>query len=105
MRSKQRLVIASAAFRRRFLPRDRLAAPWSQPETEGRPNGVHPTSSSTRTGTTADPRTFRSLPRTSWNAGDTIPLGSERSLRFLGSRLDENLDSDPMPVRVGEPGY
>jgi hypothetical protein len=35
-------------------------------------------------GTPADPPTFRSSPGTSWNAGDTIPLGG-RTLRGRGS--------------------
>lgn len=54
-------------------------------------------------GTPADPPTFRSSDGTSWNAGDTIPLGSERALRVIGKRLDENLDGDPVPVLVVEP--
>ena len=53
-------------------------------------------------GTRADPPTFRSSPGTSWNAGDTIPLGSKRGLRVSDKRLDENLDGDPMPVLVVE---
>ena len=53
-------------------------------------------------GTPADPPTFRSSPGTSWNAGDTIPLGSKRALRVLEKRLDENLDGDPVPVLVVE---
>ena len=39
----------------------------------------------------------------SWNAGDVIPLGSERALRVVGKRLVENLDGDPVPVLVVEP--
>jgi hypothetical protein len=54
-------------------------------------------------GTPADPPTFRSSDGISWNAGDTIPLGSERALRVVGKRLDENLDGDPVPVLVVEP--
>ena len=54
-------------------------------------------------GAPADPPTFRSSPGTSWNAGDTIPLGSERALRIIGKRLEEDLDGDPVPVLVVEP--
>ena len=53
-------------------------------------------------GTPADPPTFRSSDGISWNAGDTIPLGSERALRVVGKRLAENLDGDPVPVLVVE---
>ena len=53
-------------------------------------------------GTPADPPTFRSSPGTSWNTGDTIPLGSKRALRVLDKRFDENLDGDPVPVLVVE---
>ena len=53
-------------------------------------------------GTPADPPTFRSLPGTSWDAGDTSPLGSSRALRVLDERLDENLHGDPVPVLVIE---
>jgi hypothetical protein len=53
-------------------------------------------------GTAADPPTFCSSPSTSWNAGDTIHLGSKRSLRVLDKRLDEDLDGDPVPVLVVE---
>jgi hypothetical protein len=52
--------------------------------------------------TVADPPTFRSLPGTSWNAGDTIPRGSKRALRVVSKRLDENLDGDPVSTLVVE---
>jgi hypothetical protein len=39
-------------------------------------------------GTPADPPTFRSAPGTSWNAGDTIPLGA-KTLRVVGIRDDD----------------
>jgi hypothetical protein len=54
-------------------------------------------------GTPADPPAFRSLPGTSWNAGDVLHLGSERALRVVGSRLVENLDGDPVRVLIVEP--
>ena len=38
-------------------------------------------------GTPADPPTFRSSPGTSWNAGDTIPLGSNKLYGFSTSAL------------------
>jgi hypothetical protein len=53
-------------------------------------------------GTPADPPTFRSLPGTSWNAGDTIPLGRDRKLRVIDTRLDEDTDGDPVCVLVVE---
>ena len=46
-------------------------------------------------GTAADPPSFAAPTESSWNAGDTITLGSERRLRVVGKRLDENLDGDP----------
>jgi hypothetical protein len=53
-------------------------------------------------GRPAEPPSFHSLPGTSWNAGDTIPLGSQRALRVISKRLDENLDGDPVPTLVVE---
>jgi hypothetical protein len=54
-------------------------------------------------GTAADPPTFRSLPGTSWNAGDTMPLGRDRRLRVIDTRLDEGTDGDPVSVLMVEP--
>ena len=55
-------------------------------------------------GTRADPPTFRSAPGVTWKAGDTIPLGRDRTLRVIDTRLDEGTDGDPVPVLVVEPG-
>jgi hypothetical protein len=75
------------------VPRSRLGyarrAVRSQPETEGRPMEFN-YKLEHEDGTAADPPTFRSLPGTSWNAGDVLHLGSERSLRVVGKRLVEN---------------
>ena len=38
-------------------------------------------------GIRADPPTFRTLPGTSWNAGDLIPLGSNELSEFSTSAL------------------
>lgn len=54
-------------------------------------------------GTPADQPTFRSLPGTSWTAGDVLHVGPGRELRVVGSRLAENLDGDPVPVLVVAP--
>jgi hypothetical protein len=48
-------------------------------------------------GTSADPPTLRSS-ASSWRPGDTIPLGRNRSLRVLATRLDEGTDGDPVSV-------
>jgi hypothetical protein len=53
-------------------------------------------------GTSADPPTFRSAPGVSWEPGDTIPLGRDRKLRVVDSRLDEGTDGDPVSVLVVE---
>jgi hypothetical protein len=37
-----------------------------------------------------------------WSAGDTIPLGGDRTLRVVDTRLDEGTDGDPMSVIVVE---
>jgi hypothetical protein len=54
-------------------------------------------------GTRADPPTFRSAPGVSWEPGDTIPLGRDRKLRVIDTRLDEGTDGDPVSVLVVEP--
>jgi hypothetical protein len=54
-------------------------------------------------GTPADPPTFRSAPGVSWKAGDTIPLGRDRMLRVIDTRLREGTDGDPVSVLVVEP--
>jgi hypothetical protein len=56
-------------------------------------------------GTPADPPTFRSAPGVSGKAGDTIPLGRDRDLRVVDTRLDEGTDGDPVSVLVVEPAY
>jgi hypothetical protein len=53
-------------------------------------------------GTPADPPSFRSAPGVSWESGDTIPLGRDRTLRVVGTRLDEGTDGDPVSVLVVE---
>jgi hypothetical protein len=53
-------------------------------------------------GTRADPPTFRSAPGVSWQPGDTIPLGRDRKLRVVDTRLDEGTDGDPVSVLVVE---
>jgi hypothetical protein len=53
-------------------------------------------------GTPADPPTFRSAPGVAWRAGDTIPLGRNRKLRVVETRLDEGTDGDPVSVLVVE---
>jgi hypothetical protein len=53
-------------------------------------------------GTRADPTTFRSAPGVSWEPGDTIPLGRDRKLRVIDTRLDEGTDGDPVSVLVVE---
>ena len=57
--------------------------------------------SSSRTAHWTDPPTFRSAPGVSWEAGDTIPIGRDRDLRVVETRLDEGTDGDPVSVRVG----
>jgi hypothetical protein len=53
-------------------------------------------------GSRADPPTFRTaVPN--WRPGDTIPLGDGRTLRVVGTRLDEGTDGDPVSVLVVEP--
>lgn len=52
-------------------------------------------------GTPADPRTFKTaVPN--WRPGDTIPLGRDRKLRVIDTRLDEGTDGDPVSVLVVE---
>lgn len=53
-------------------------------------------------GTRADPPTFRSAPGVTWEPGDTIPLGRDRKLRVVDTRLDEGTDGDPVSVLVVE---
>lgn len=55
-------------------------------------------------GTPADPPTLRTaVPN--WSAGDTIPLGHDRTLRVIDTRLDEGTDGDPVSVLVVEPAW
>jgi hypothetical protein len=35
--------------------------------------------------------------------GDTIPLGRDRKLRVVDTRLDEGTDGDPVSVLIVEP--
>ena len=50
-------------------------------------------------GTAADPPTFRtSVPN--WDAGDTIPLGNERTLRVVEVRAGAEPDDDPAGGRA-----
>lgn len=50
-------------------------------------------------GTLADPPTLRSSVQ-SWQPSDTIPLGRDRTLRVVATRLDEGTDGDPVSVLV-----
>jgi hypothetical protein len=53
-------------------------------------------------GTPADPPTLKTaVPN--WHPGDSIPLGGDRSLRVIDTRLDEGTDGDPVSVLVVEP--
>jgi hypothetical protein len=54
-------------------------------------------------GTPAEPPTFRTS-ASSWRPGDSIPLGRDRTLRVVGTRLEEGTDGDPVSVLVVEPG-
>jgi hypothetical protein len=38
----------------------------------------------------------------SWKPGDTIPLGRDRKLRVIDTRLEEGTDGDPISVLVVE---
>jgi hypothetical protein len=59
---------------------------------------VHgPTGSSLEDGTPADPPTFRSAVLT-WKAGDTIPLGRDRTLRVVAVRPGQEAYEDPVLV-------
>jgi hypothetical protein len=51
--------------------------------------------------TPAEPPTLRTAVPT-WNSGDTIPLGRNRKLRVIDTRLDEGTDGDPVSVLVVE---
>jgi hypothetical protein len=53
-------------------------------------------------GTPADPATL-SAPVPNWRPGDTIHLGRDKTLRVIGTRLDEGSDGDPVSVLVVEP--
>jgi hypothetical protein len=52
-------------------------------------------------GTPADPPTLRNAVST-WRPGDTIPLGRDRGLRVIDTRLDEGTDGDPVSVLIVE---
>jgi hypothetical protein len=45
-------------------------------------------------GSQADPPTYRSTVL-NWRQGDTIPLGRDRKLRVIGTRLEEGTDGEP----------
>jgi hypothetical protein len=53
-------------------------------------------------GTPADPPTLKTAVP-DWRTGDTIPLGREKTLRVIDTRLRENSDGDPVLVLVVEP--
>ena len=42
-------------------------------------------------------------PGVAWTPCDTIPLGRDRKLRVVDTRLDEGTDGDPVSVLVVEP--
>jgi hypothetical protein len=46
-------------------------------------------------GTPADPPTLKTAVP-DWRPGDTIPLGREKTLRVMDTRLRENSDGDPV---------
>ena len=48
-------------------------------------------------GSPAEPPTFRTAVPT-WNPGDTIPLGHDRTLRVIEVRHGANPDEDPVLV-------
>ena len=48
-------------------------------------------------GTPADPPTFETAVPT-WRAGDTIPLGREKTLRVIDARPGREPNDDPVPV-------
>ena len=53
-------------------------------------------------GTRADPPTLKAaVPN--WQAGDVIALGAGRSLRVIGTRLEEDPDGDPVVVFLVQP--
>jgi hypothetical protein len=52
-------------------------------------------------GPPAEPPTIESTV-TNWRTGDTIPLGRDRSLRVIDTRLDEGTDGDPVAVLIVE---
>jgi hypothetical protein len=53
-------------------------------------------------GTRADPPTLKAaVPN--WQAGDVIALGAGRSLRVIGTRLEEDPDGDPLVVFLVQP--
>jgi hypothetical protein len=87
----------------RHAPDMLATAVRSQPETEGRPMALGFTFKlELKDGTPADPPSFRSAPGVSWEPGDTIPLGRDRELRVIHTRLDEGTDGDPVSVPVVE---
>jgi hypothetical protein len=50
-------------------------------------------------GTPADPPTLKTAVP-DWRPGDTIPLGRERTLRVVETRLSKSSDGDPVSVLV-----
>ena len=73
------------------------AAVRSQPTDEGGHEWLSPTgSTSTKTGHLLTRR--RSAPIPDWSAGDSIPLGLDRSLRVIEVRPGAELDDDPVLV-------
>ena len=53
-------------------------------------------------GTPAEPPSIRGAPGVTWRAVDTIPVGRNRTLRVIDTRLDEGADADPVSVLVVE---
>jgi hypothetical protein len=52
-------------------------------------------------GTPADPPTLKAAVP-DWRAGNTIALGPGRTLRVVGTRVEEGSDGDPVSVLVVE---
>jgi hypothetical protein len=52
-------------------------------------------------GTPADPPTLKAAVP-DWRAGNTIALGPGRTLRAVGTRVEEGSDGDPVSVLVVE---
>jgi len=79
----------------RFCP---AGATGLEPCTEGRPIGAFAYKLEREDGTPADPSALRTAV-TTWQPGDTIPLGPDRTLQAVRVRND---DADQVPVLVVE---